>query len=133
MVVYERPEGKPSVTNPDYPIYCERCGGKFYDSDHDAAVELYKGLSRARDLLAIGGRSPAQATEIALGTFPVAAKGQASVCPRCQKWSHDFLGEAATLQKAVQRFHEVLVAGSKGESRALMEEAEAVYRSIPKY
>jgi hypothetical protein len=133
MVVYERPEGEPSLTSPDYPIYCQNCGGKLYDSDHDAAVELYKGLSRARDLLAIGARSPAQATEKALGAFPIAAKGQVSVCPRCQKWSHDFHGDAARLQKAVQRFHEVLVAGSKAEARAAMGEADAVYRATPKY
>jgi hypothetical protein len=95
MVVYQRPEGKASLTNPDYPIYCQKCGGKLYDSDHDAVVELYKGVGRARDLLAIGARSPAQATEKALNTFPVAAKGQVSTCPRCQKWSHDFHGDAA--------------------------------------
>jgi hypothetical protein len=96
-------------------------------------VELYKGLGRARDLLAIGARSPAQATEKALGTFAIAAKGQVSVCPRCQKWSHDFHGDAARLQKAVQRFHEVLAAGPKGEARAAMEEADAVYRAMPKH
>jgi hypothetical protein len=133
MVVYERPEGKPSLTNPDYPIYCQNCGGKLYDSDHDAAVELYKGVSRARDLLAIGASSPAQATEKALGTFPVAVKGQVSVCPLCQKWSHDFHGDAARLRKAVERPHEQLVAGRKAEARAAMEEAEAAYRAMPKH
>jgi hypothetical protein len=133
MVVYQRPEGKPSLTNPDYPIYCQKCGGKLYDSDHDAVVELYKGVSRARDLVAIGARSPAQATEKALGTFPVAAKGQVSMCPLCQKWSHDFHGDAAKLKKVVERLHEELVAGRKSEARAAMEEAEAVYRAMPKH
>jgi hypothetical protein len=116
MVVYQRPGGKPSLTNPDYPIYSQKCGGKLDDSDHDAAVELYKGVSQARDLLAIGARSPVKATEKALGAFPITAKGRVSVCPRCQKWSLDFHGDAARLQKAVQRFHEVLVAGSQSGS-----------------
>jgi hypothetical protein len=133
MVVYERPEGKASLTNPHYPIYCQNCGEKLHDSDHDAAVELYKGVGRARDLLAIGARSPAEATEKALGAFPIAAKGQVTVCPRCQKWSHDFHGDAARLQKAVQRFHEVLVAGSKAEARTAMEEADAIYRAMPQH
>jgi hypothetical protein len=133
MVVYQRPGGKPSLTNPDYPIYSQKCGGKLDDSDHDAAVELYKGVSQARDLLAIGARSPAQATEKALGTFPVAPKGQVSVCPRCQKWSHDFHSDAARLRKAVERLHVELVAGRKAEARAAMEEADAVYRAMPKH
>ncbi len=133
MAVYERTEGKSSLTNPDYPMYCQKCGGRFYDSDHDAAVELYKGVSGARDLLAIGARSPAQATEKALGTFPVTLNGQVSVCPRCQKWSHDFHGDAARLQKVVERLHDELVAGRNVEARVAMEEADAVYGAMPKH
>jgi hypothetical protein len=130
MGVYQRTEGKPS-TNPDYPMYCQNCGGKFYDSDHDAAVELYKGIGGARDLLAIGASSPAEATEKALGMFPVAAKGQVAMCPLCQKWSHDFHGDAARLHKAVARVHEELLAGRTTEARDAMDEADAAYSAMP--
>lgn len=132
MVVYQRTEGKPYV-NPEYPMYCEKCNGKFYDSDHDAAVELYKGVSGARDLLAIGAKTPAQAIEKALGTFSVAAKGQVSMCPRCQEWSHDFHGDAARVHQAAVRVHEELVAGRTTEARAAMEEADAAYRAMPRH
>jgi hypothetical protein len=130
MAIYQRPKGRASITNPNYPFCCPRCRTNLHDHDYDSAMELQKGAFRADAAIKRGDLGKASdATGAALSAYVVPKSGVAIMC-KCG-WSYDLRADAFAVQAAVEELHSHLLGGRNHEATLAFKRVENAFGRLP--